>query len=758
MSTISAGQLSPRAAWAFLAAGVALLAAATAAPPAAAMGTLVIVAIGSIAAIVTGYRRQTSVPRPWQLMAAACGLFLIGLVLRALVPAPALLPVQLAPSAFSLFGYLFLAAGLLDMLRLRRDADGSMRLDATLVGLASGLVAWTFLISPTLAPDHAGPPVLEVLDMAFPAMDVLLTGIVAQLVFSTRGTRSPALWLLAATMVAIFAGDLLYALHVAGAVSAAALGTSDLLFLVAYVTLGASALHPSMRVLTDPPSGGPRPVGPGRVLLIAAALLLPVVLAIMFPPRGHIDITTRLTLSAALTVAVAFRTVRAANNHARAVAAARRQATHDPLTGLPNRALLAERVTAALAADPDREVAVLFADLDGFKLVNDSWGHSVGDELLIAVSARLQAAVRERDLVCRFGGDEFVVVLSGRAGTAAAPQLANRLLATFAEPFQLSVGRVVVSPSIGIASASASAGIVAEELVRDADIAMYKAKTSGRGGYAFFDESLREQAQVQVGLEQAMRTAVDRGEMEVYYQPIVDLGTDELVGFEALLRWNSPELGPVSPEEFIPVAEKTGLIVPIGAWTLQQATRQAALWHVRRGGARTLHVSVNIAAGQLQQDGFADVVRAALAEAGLAPSALWLEITESAMIADPELAGATLRALRDLGVEVAVDDFGTGYSALGYLKRFPVGVVKIDRSFISGLGDGDVDSEEIVRAVVAMSHAIALQVVAEGVETPVQRELLRVLGCDMVQGYLFGRPRSASATLSGHDRWLADLV
>ena len=758
MSTISAGQLSPRAAWAFLAVGVALLAAATAAPPAAATGTLVIVAVGSIAAIVTGYRRQASVPRPWQLMAAACGLFLIGVVLRALLPASAPLPVQLVPNAFSLFGYLFLAAGLLGMLRLRRDADSSMRLDAILVGLASGLVAWTFLISPTLAPDHAGPPVLQVLDTAFPAMDVLLTGIVAQLVFSTRGTRSPALWLLATTMVAIFAGDLLYALHVAGAVSAAALGVSNLLFLVAYVTLGAAALHPSMRVLTDPPPGGLRPVGPGRVLLITAALLLPVVLAIMFPPRGHIDITTRLTLSAALTVAVALRTVHAANSHARAVAAARRQATHDPLTGLPNRALLAQQVTAALAAGPDREVAVLFADLDGFKLVNDSWGHGVGDELLIAVSARLQAAVREQDLVCRFGGDEFVIVLSGRAGTAAAPQLANRLLAKFAEPFQLSVGRVVVSPSIGIASASASSGTVAEELIRDADMAMYKAKTSGRGGYAFFNESLREQAQVQVGLEQAMRTAVDRGEMEVYYQPIVDLGTDELVGFEALLRWNSPELGPVSPERFIPVAEKTGLIVPIGAWTLLQATRQVALWHVGRGGARTIHVSVNIAARQLQQDGFADVVRAALAEAELAPSALWLEITESAMIDDPELAGTTLRALRDLGVQVAVDDFGTGYSALGYLKRFPVGVVKIDRSFVCGLGDSDADSEEIVRAVVAMSHALGLQVVAEGVETTGQRELLRALGCDMVQGYLFGRPRSASATLPRHDRWLAGLV
>ena len=472
MSTIPVGQLSPRAAWAFLAVGVALLAAASAAPPAAATGTLVIVALGSIAAIVTGYRRQASVPRPWQLMAAACGLFLIGVVLRALLPAPAPLPVQLVPNAFSLFGYLFLAAGLLGMLRLRRDADSSMRLDAILVGLASGLVAWTFLISPTLAPDHAGPPVLQVLDTAFPAMDVLLTGIVAQLVFSTRGTRSPALWLLAATMVAIFAGDLLYALHVAGAVSAAALGASDLLFLVAYVTLGAAALHPSMRALSEIAPDRTERFTTGRLTLLAvASLLAPLVLTVQgLTTPASIDWAAIAVSSVVLFLLVLARMAGLIARVQDQAAQLRALAHNDALTGIPNRRawdleLSREMAKAVRSGDP---VAVALIDIDHFKRFNDTHGHPAGDRLLKEAAAAWRDQLRTADLLARYGGEEFGVVLVGQSLETAIAVL-DRMRS--------------VTPN----GQSFSAGValwdgreIPEQLVARADEALYRSKHEGR--------------------------------------------------------------------------------------------------------------------------------------------------------------------------------------------------------------------------------------------------------------------------------------
>lgn len=756
MSIIPAGPLRPRTAWAFLAAGLLVVAVAALASPLVALVAFVAVAVGSTTAIVVGYRRQADEVRPWQLIAAACVIFLVGALLRSLLGAgPGAPPsaTTLFPDTVSLCGYLLLTAGFLGMLRRRRSlADASARLDAALIGLAAGLSAWTFLIGPTLEWSGAVTTVAHVLDAVFPALDVLLVALVAQLAFTSRAARTPSLWLLWLAMVAFFAGDLLYALDVAGVVSGVA-GACDLLFLLAYIGMGAATLHPTMRVLTEPPSGEVRPVGAARMAGIAAALLAPVVLATVFPPHGATDTGVRLALSAALTAAIVVRTVRAVNSHAGAVAAAREQATHDALTGLPNRVLLAEYVTETLSG-PGGRVDVLFVDLDGFKLVNDSYGHGVGDELLVAVAGRLRALIRDEDLVCRVGGDEFVVVLTD-PGDGLAELLSRRLVTDFAEPFGLSVGRVVVTPSIGIARSSA--GVDAEELVRDADIAMYKAKSSGRNGFVVFDSSLREQVQARVELEQALRRAAEHDEFEVYYQPIIDLGTDELIGFEALLRWNHPERGLVGPDEFIPVAEETGLIVPIGSWVLRQATAQLAVWQDSVGSARELHMAVNVSTRQLQHSAFVDEVAVAVADAGLSPSALWLEITESAMMDDPESAAGTMRALRELGVKLAVDDFGTGYSALGYLTRFPVGVVKIDRSFVAGLGTDD-DSEEIVRAVVAMAHAIGLSVVAEGIETPMQRDRLRELDCDMAQGYLYGRPRPASVSLSSHDRWLAGAL
>jgi len=398
------------------------------------------------------------------------------------------------------------------------------------------------------------------------------------------------------------------------------------------------------------------------------------------------------------------------------------------------------------AAADDMEISLLFIDLDRFKMVNDHWGHQVGDELLCAVAGRLGAQVRGEDLVCRIGGDEFVIALASPSHSALAESLADRVLAEFARPFELSVGNVVISASIGVAKSSG--GAHALELIRDADTAMYKAKGSGRNAYALFDASLREQVRDRMNLEQALRSALSRGELSVHYQPIVDLATGELDGFEALMRWQHPELGSVSPLDFIPIAEETGLIVESGAWLLRESATQLAAWRAERGpGARPLHVSVNVSVRQLRDGALVGIVRDVLASTGLPPGALWLEITESGVMEDLETALATLTALNGLGITLCIDDFGTGYSSLSYLNRLPVGIVKLDRSFVSEVGRQGAN-ESIVRAVLAMTAAMNLRVVAEGVETAVQRDWLREQGCDLAQGWLYGRPALPEAHTS----------
>ncbi|HWS33854.1 MAG TPA: GGDEF domain-containing phosphodiesterase, partial [Actinoplanes sp.] len=323
--------------------------------------------------------------------------------------------------------------------------------------------------------------------------------------------------------------------------------------------------------------------------------------------------------------------------------------------------------------------------------------------------------------------------------------VAGRILDLFERPFPLTVGQVVVSASIGVAKAGGSAEAL--ELIRDADTAMYKARGSGRNGYALFDTSLRDGLQDRMLLEQALRGALERGELYPAYQPIVDVASGEVDGFETLMRWEHPELGNVSPLRFIPVAEETGVIVEAGAWLLREAAGQLAHWRSQQPPcARELHMSVNVSVRQLRDRELVTVVRDVLACTGLPPSALWLEITESGVMEDLETALGTLTELHRIGVVMAVDDFGTGYSSLSYLSRLPVGIVKLDRSFVSGVGQHGAD-ESIVRAVLAMAGALGLRVVAEGVETALQHDWLREQGCDLAQGWLFGKPLRAAETV-----------
>jgi len=420
-----------------------------------------------------------------------------------------------------------------------------------------------------------------------------------------------------------------------------------------------------------------------------------------------------------------------------------RQALHDPLTGFANRALLLDHLAKALARlnRNDTIVAVLCIDLDRFKLVNDRMGHGAGDEVLITVAERLQDIVRPSDTVARLGGDEFIILCEDLVGDADAIAVAERVLERLAEPMELQHGRsATTGASIGVVLA-ADATTTTEALLRDADAAMYKAKQAGRNRYMVFDNEFRTKSIARSQQADELRRGLERAEFRVLYQPVIDLRLDTWSGVEALVRWEHPRQGLLLPSDFIGVAEEAGSIVPLGEWVLGEACREA----VRRQtfpGQRPLLMAVNLSARQLTQASLIDALGQALAETGLDPSQLCLEITESALMEDVELSVEALLALKALGVRIAVDDFGTGYSSLSYLRHLPVDIVKIDRSFVAGVGIDPAD-DAIVASVANLSHALGLRVVAEGVETQEQLIAVRALGCDQAQGYYWSRPVSA---------------
>jgi diguanylate cyclase (GGDEF)-like protein/PAS domain S-box-containing protein len=417
------------------------------------------------------------------------------------------------------------------------------------------------------------------------------------------------------------------------------------------------------------------------------------------------------------------------------------QAYHDALTGLPNRLLFRDRLTVALAHAKRQHtpVAVMFLDLDRFKYVNDTLGHSRGDDLLRAVADRLRASLREEDTIARMGGDEFTVLLADLSSSDDAAAIAQKLLQAVAAPLQVDGQELYVTTSIGIALYP-SDGEGAEALLKNADGAMYRAKEAGRNSYQLCTPAMNSRAAERLSLENALRRAIDRQEFVIHYQPQTRLDTHAVTGMEALIRWNRPGYGLVSPATFIPVAEETRLIVPIGEWVLREACRQALKW--RRSLYPSLRMSVNLSPRQFQQADLRDSILRVIEESGLSPAALELEITESTAMVNADRSIALLKELRALGVRIALDDFGTGHSSLNYLRRFPIDRVKIDREFVNEI-EVRRSSRAIIAAVIAMAHGLDLQVTAEGVETEAQVAFLREHGCEEVQGYLFGRPAPA---------------
>jgi len=425
----------------------------------------------------------------------------------------------------------------------------------------------------------------------------------------------------------------------------------------------------------------------------------------------------------------------------------RHQAFHDSLTGLPNRTLFLDRVEHAIARARRRSgsVAILFVDLDNFKCINDTLGHHVGDELLIAVSDRLLTSRRPEDTVARLGGDEFAILLEETVPRSDAIRVAERITEKLQVPFTLEGHEVFVTCSIGIGFGD-SGQDRSEELIRNAAVAMHRAKQDGKAWYQPFDEGMDAQMQERLRLENDLRRALKREEFVVHYQPVVRLDSEQILGMEALVRWEHPEQGLVTPDKFVPLAEELGLIVPIGEWVLREACRQVREWQERYPADQPLRISVNLSARELQHPTLVEVIKEALREAELDPRLLTLEITESAVLKDEEHNIDALRRLGDLGIRFALDDFGTGYSSLAYLKRLPVDLLKLDRSFVETLGE-DVEAEILLSGVISIASGLGLYVLAKGVETPEQLARVRSLGCVLAQGYYFSQPLSSEGAM-----------
>jgi diguanylate cyclase (GGDEF)-like protein len=421
-------------------------------------------------------------------------------------------------------------------------------------------------------------------------------------------------------------------------------------------------------------------------------------------------------------------------------------ALHDALTGLPNRTLFLKRLEQVLQiskANVEYQFAVLFIDLDRFKIINDSLGHMVGDQFLIAITQRLHHCLRAHDMVSRMGGDEFTVLLENMREPVEATQVAERILAALCKSFSLEGHTLFPSASIGIVMGSQTYQN-ATDLLRDADLAMYEAKKTGRACYAMFTSDLHARTFKVMQLEGDLRRALEQQEFKLHYQPIVSLSTDRLIGFEALLRWQHPQKGFIPPNDFIPIAEETGFIIPLGEWVLHEACRQMYTWHQTFPDQAELQVSVNLSGKQLRDLMLIECIDRILSETELDGKFLKLELTESMLVDDVELTIQTLNNIRTRNIQLSIDDFGTGYSSLSYLPRFPINTLKIDRSFVSRM-TSDAENLEIVRAIVTLAQSIDMDTIAEGIETPEQLEQLRMLGCGFGQGYWFSRPLDSQA-------------
>ena len=705
------------------------------------------VSAATLVAMVLSVRRYRPSSRwPWYAISAALAVFLVGGGLASQLHTLGDLTVHrsLIPDLITLPGYVVLAAGFFGFSRARtRDhrRNVGVILDALMAALGLLACAWVYIIDPVLN-RHQTPLDVRLVLSCYPAASLFLVVVTLRIAFGPGQRRTPTYWLLLVAMAAMFVGDSLYmlaeihVLHLAQQLL-------ELPYGIAYLAGGAGALHPSMRMLTEPAGRTRQTARTGRIVLVVVSLSVPALLTLTSHGGSISDRLTTFAIILALTGTAVIRVAQSVHTAEQSESKISFQAMHDSLTGLPNRLMMQDHLNEVLAraAADGSDVGVLYVDLDQFKLVNDTIGHSRGDELLRQVARRLSDSVRPTDIVTRLGGDEFMIVLDRVASQSRALEVAERIRGCLRVPFDMGDADFEVTASIGLVFAPASGPrLLAEDLVRDADLAMYHAKDGGRDQVAIFDETMGTLLAERVAMEHELRHAVERGELHLLYQPVVWLPKGPVRSLEALIRWEHPTMGLVSPSKFIPVAEESGLILEIGSWVLSEALRQVAEWRRLLPAMAELSVAVNVSAAQLQDERLVEQVSLALACHGLSGNALCLELTESAVMHDPESAAVMLTALRALGVSLAIDDFGTEYSSLAYLKRFPFDVLKIDRSFVISLGEEDNADETLVAAIVAMAKAFGFTTIVEGVETVEQAAKVVELGCDSVQGYLYSRP------------------
>ena len=707
-----------------------------------------VVGVGTVWALFTGPRRYRAEPRvAWQLLSVAVLCFLLGVMLRPWADGRPF-PLVLLPDALTIPGYALTAVFLLILLRARRSVDWLAVLDGLIVCAAGGLICALLLAAPTAAlrDQTSFVPVLAAM---YPFFDVVLLLLVVNLTFTTT-TWPVSLITFLGTMTLLFAGDLAYAIiGLSGRAYASPL--LDAPFLAGFTLLGVTALHPSATVLSRAARRPAQAWSWRRMALLVPAVAVPFALLIAVGGRSAGYRLTIGVAGAVMTMLLLLRAVSAVQAQVAAQRHSEYQARHDPLTGLPNRGMISaeiERLLTRLPADGAQRVWVYLLDLDGFKWVNESWGHDTGDQLVIEVAARLRAAVPAQDMVARVGGDEFLIVYAG--DKTGALRLVEDVRACFTRPVPVQDTELVIGASIGIAHATGDGdpAVTAEALMRDADTAMYRSKAEGPGRSTIFDTSMHDRVRERIELEAALRTALADGQLHVAYQPIVQLDTGRPLGAEALVRWDHPVRGAIPPMAFIPIAEDAGMISQIGAWVREEALAQLARWRADGTVTDDFYLAVNVSPRQLNDPDLPLTVAAELLRHHLPARTVALEMTESVMVDGSSVTSRVLFELREQGVRLLVDDFGTGFSALGYLRRFPVTGVKIDRSFVSGLGQSQED-EEIVRAVVAMSNALGLSIVAEGVETRRQRDALAAVGVTQGQGWLWG-PAVPPADFAAH--------
>lgn len=661
---------------------------------------------------------------------------------------------QIVSESLFLLVQLILVIGIFFTVQRRFGPDPiNVVFDSLIIGLGSWFLIWLVFLNTAREASQDVLAVTAIRGVTLASSAVVIFLLASLLLGDSQ--RTPALWLAAIAIGCTLVGDFFYATNQSGRLNIAD-RVVNAPYIASLFLVSATILHPSVSLLAL--QSAPRNRRPllGRLVLTTSALVVPVLALALTNPTNESDRTVRAISIFVLAMVFTLRIIFAVRENTALQNRLVTSAQTDSLTNLPNRGLMIEHVTSSIenARLSGNWPTVLFIDVDRFKNINDSLGHSAGDDVLISVAQRLRVALPDRCIVGRISGDEFVVLDAKSKSQSDAVILADQVLESFHEPLSLRQGDVFVSASIGVAIFDEEISSTADDLLRHADTAMYRAKDAGRNCVAIFDKSMLERVNQRLAVETALYRALERRELRLVHQPIIDIDLGDVIGFEALMRWDMEDGSNVSPAEFIPIAEETGTIVPIGSWALLEALTHLRGWINQGICRRDATMSVNVSPRQLHDPNFAGVVNEALRRSRVPAEQLWLEVTEGVMITQPDQALDTLRRLSAIGVRVAIDDFGTGYSSLSFLQKFPIHRLKIDRSFVNELAN-NANARSLVKTIIAMADSLGLDVVAEGVETVEQLHALGDLRCSKAQGYLISHPvtpETMASTVAGLDK------